>query len=556
MARRKTLVTYLIAYFFTIGTAFRYLSLGRNEPFRWTVAVQRTIAGLFVAFFLLLVLEPRLTRRSRRYTHVYLAVQTVIISALSLITPSVDYFSALFLSLAVQAMYVFPLGTGSRWVGAFTVIMATLMLYGHPLSKGLPLVIIMSVAYLFIGSYAAVTREAEAAREDSQRLLAELQDAHEQLQSYAAQAEELAVAAERRRAQEALEAAHAFQQSIMDSVTEPIMVIGLDYRLESMNRAAREFSSGSGGGDESQPLTCYRVSRHRETPCDGIEYPCPLEQVRELGQPVTVVHDHYQANGERRFNEVIASPLWGEDGTFQGIIESVRDITERIQAEEALQQYAQRLRALAVQLAEVAEAERQTLARELHDRVGQNLTALGINLNIVRAQIPEVTAAAVRSRLDDSLSLVEQTTERIRDVMANLRPPVLDDYGLVAALQWYGEQFTRRTGIAVEGEEPAPRLDAHVENALFRIAQEALTNVAKHAQATRASVTVEANGGTLRLVVADDGTGFDPAHPVEPDGGQGWGLITMAERAEAVNGRCCIESTPGQGTQIAVEVTR
>jgi signal transduction histidine kinase len=556
MARRKTLVTYLIAYFFTIGTAFRYLSLGRNEPHRWTATVQRTIAGLFIAFFLLLVIEPWLTRRSHRHTHAYLAVQTAIISAISLITPGVDYFSALFLSLAVQAMYVFPLRTGSRWVGAFTVIMTTLMLYGHPLSKGLPLVIIMSVAYLFIGSYAAVTREAEAAREESQRLLAELQEAHEQLQSYAAQAEELAVAAERRRAQEALEAAHAFQQSIMDGVTEPIMVIDLDYQVELMNRAAREFSSEGGG--TSQPLLCYRISRHREMPCNGVEYPCPLEQVRELGQPVTVVHDHYQANGERRFNEVIASPLWGEDGTFQGIIESVRDITERIQAEEALQQYAQRFRALAVQLAEVAEAERQTLARELHDRVGQNLTALGINLNIVRAQMPEETAAAVRSRLDDSLSLVEQTTERIRDVMANLRPPVLDDYGLMAALQWYGEQFARRTGIAVavEGEEPAPRLAAHVENALFRIAQEALTNVAKHAHATHASVTVELDGGTLRLIVADDGTGFDPAHLAEPNEGQGWGLLTMAERAEAANGRCCIESTPGQGTQVLVEVTR
>jgi hypothetical protein len=92
MARRKTLITYLIAYLFTIGTAFRYLSLSRNEPSLWTVIVQWTIAGLFVAFFLLLVIEPWLTRCSRRYTHVYLAVQTVIISVLSLITPDVDYF--------------------------------------------------------------------------------------------------------------------------------------------------------------------------------------------------------------------------------------------------------------------------------------------------------------------------------------------------------------------------------------------------------------------------------------------------------------------------------
>ena len=217
-------------------------------------------------------------------------------------------------------------------------------------------------------------------------------------------------------------------------------------------------------------------------------------------------------------------------------------------------------------MAEVAEDERQQLARELHDQVGQNLTALGINLNIVRMQLPDEAAAPVHSRLDDSLSLVEQTAERIRDVMAYLRPPVLDDYGLVAALHWYGEQFAQRTDIAVavEGQESAPRLSARVENALFRIAQEALTNVAKHAQATQVTVIVKADGGTLRLVVADDGVGFDPsttlraspAHLAEPDGDRGWGLLTMTERAEAVGGRCRIESDPRQGTQVIVEVAR
>ena len=369
---------------------------------------------------------------------------------------------------------------------------------------------------------------------------------------------------ERKRAEEALEAAHAFRQTIIDGVTESIMVIGTDYRVKLMNQAAREFSSGGVGA--SEPLLCHQILHRRETPCYGMEYPCPLGQVRESGQVVTVVHERYQANGERRFVEVIASPLWRADGTFQGIIESIRDVTERKQAEAALQQYAERLRALATQLAEVAEAERQRLARELHDQVGQNLTALGINLNIVRSQLPEEAAALVRSRLDDSLSLVEQTAERIRDVMAYLRPPVLDDYGLVAALHWYGEQFARRTDIAtvVEGEAPVPRLAARVENALFRIAQEALTNVAKHAQATQVTVTVEVEGGTLRLVVADDGVGFDPsttlrtspAHLAEPDGDRGWGLLTMTERAEAVGGHCRIESDPRQGTRVIVEVAR
>jgi two-component system sensor histidine kinase UhpB len=413
------------------------------------------------------------------------------------------------------------------------------------------LVVGLSILIIYLGSSYALAmfyRTSKLLEKEVEAKTGELKESHERLLTVL----------------DSLEAAHAFRQAIIDGVAEPIMVIGIDYRVQLMNRAAREFSSA--GADASEPLLCHQISHQRGTPCDGIEHPCPLEQVRQSGQPVTVVHEHYQANGERRLVEIIASPLWEADGTFQGIIESVRDITERKRAEEALQQYTERLRALAAQLAEVAEAERQRLARELHDQVGQNLTALGINLNIIRTQMSEEAAAPVRSRLDDSLSLVEQTAARIRDVMADLRPPVLDDYGLVAALHWYGEQFARRTDIAVvvEGVEPVPRLAARVENALFRIAQEALTNVAKHAQATHVTVTVEVDSGTLRLVVADDGIGFDPsallragpAHLAQPDGSRGWGLLTMTERAEAVGGRCCFESDPGQGAQVIVEVAQ
>ncbi|UCC86774.1 MAG: PAS domain-containing protein [Anaerolineales bacterium] len=353
-----------------------------------------------------------------------------------------------------------------------------------------------------------------------------------------------------------MEATQAFQQSVIDSVPDPIVVIGNDYRIKLVNRAARDFSSAA--NDASKPKFCYQVSHLRETPCTGTEHPCPLEQVRESGQPVKVVHEHHHANGERRIVEVMAAPLWGADGTFQGIIEAVRDVTERVCAEEALQQYAERLRALSTQLAEVAEAERQRLARELHDQVGQRLTALGINLNIIRSQMPEETEEAIRSRLDDSLSLVEQTAERIRNVMVNLRPPVLDDYGLVAALHWYAEQFASRTGIAVavEGTEPVLRLAMSIESALFFIAQEALTNVAKHAQATNVTITVRVQGQALRLVIGDDGIGFNPGTMTKSGGGHGWGLLTMTERAEAAGGHCRIESVPGQGTQVIVEVAQ
>ncbi len=132
---------------------------------------------------------------------------------------------------------------------------------------------------------------------------------------------------ERKRAEEALKAAYTFQQAILDGVAHPIMVIGADYRVKLMNRAACEFSGGDFG--VSNPIFCYQVSHQRETPCNGLEHPCPMEQVRQSGQAVTVVHQHYQTNGQLRYVEIIASPLWGPDGAFQGIIESIRDITER-----------------------------------------------------------------------------------------------------------------------------------------------------------------------------------------------------------------------------------
>jgi two-component system sensor histidine kinase UhpB len=181
---------------------------------------------------------------------------------------------------------------------------------------------------------------------------------------------------------------------------------------------------------------------------------------------------------------------------------------------------------------------------------------------VIRSQLTDDSPASdqIRPQVDASMALLGQTAERIRDVMADLRPPVLDDYGLVAALDWYGSQFVAPRGITVTmgGQEPSPRLAPQVELALFRIAQEALTNVIKHAQATKATVHLETDPDqdTVRLVVVDDGTGFDPARQAGPADRQSWGLIGMVERAEAVGAHCRIESASGQGTQVVVEVTR
>ena len=204
---------------------------------------------------------------------------------------------------------------------------------------------------------------------------------------------------------------------------------------------------------------------------------------------------------------------------------------------DEISRHRERLRAVSAKLAEAEESERIRLAQELHDQVGQSLTALGINLNIVRALVGDEEEQRC-SRLDDSMALVEQTAVSIRGVMTDLRPPLLDDYGLVSVLRWYGIQFAARTdaAVAVLGDESRRHSEVTVETALFRIAQEALANVAKHANATHVTVTVEADDDILRMIVADDGVGFDRSTVREANGHNGWGLITMAERAAAAGG--------------------
>jgi PAS domain S-box-containing protein len=227
---------------------------------------------------------------------------------------------------------------------------------------------------------------------------------------------------------------------------------------------------------------------------------------------------------------------------------------ENAQLYEETKLKGEQLQAMAIRLAEIEEVQRQQLARELHDSVSQNLTALGINLNILSSQLPEESAVLLYSRIQDSLSLVAETAKRIRDVMAELRPPVLDDYGLVAALRWYGEQLARRLGLRVEVQGKEGRLPTKIENTLFRITQEGLTNVVKHAQASRVLVSLEIIDKICQLVMVDNGIGFDMADLNIRQRAPGWGIMNMKERAMAIGGTFQINSSPGKGTRVVVKV--
>jgi signal transduction histidine kinase len=386
MARHKTLVTYLTAYLVATGTAIRDLSAYRGESY------QREVLALLAAFFLLLAIEPRLTRRSRRYTHLYLAVQAGIIFALSLIPPRLDFFSLLFIPLILQAVYVFHPQIAFRWTIAFTVIMAVLMFSGQGWSRGLPLVVIMVILYLFFGSYAAVVRRAEAALEVSQKLLAELRATHEELQLYTEQAEELAVVQERNR----------LARNLHDAVTQTIF---------SMTLTAE----------------AAHILFDRDPPRAGTQ----LDKLQELAQ-----------------------------------------------------------------------------------------SALG----------------------------------EMRSLVFELRPTAVAELGLIPALRHHITALERQHGLIVALHTAGkPHLSDTQAQRLFRIIQEALNNVVKHARTDRASVTLQNESDHVLVQVEDHGCGFTP-ETTDSDGGH-MGLITMRDRAEMMGGTVTINSRPGEGTRVTVEIT-
>ncbi len=259
-------------------------------------------------------------------------------------------------------------------------------------------------------------------------------------------------------------------------------------------------------------------------------------------------------NGTVKFVHNQCKTYYDEQGTALYSSGIIKDITERKQAEEELKTSQKNLRILSMHLAKSEEQERKRLAQELHDQVGQTLTGLGIDLNLICTRLPADTERDILNRLDDALEQVGHIAERIRDVMSELRPPVLDDYGLLAGLNWLCDKYTKRTGIVakIKGCEPEPRLSAEMESALFRTTQEALTNIAKHANADRVDITLKKlRGNRIRLTIADNGAGFDVSSVKQTH--KGWGLMSMKERAIAIGGKLHIKSKKGKGTRIIFE---
>jgi PAS domain S-box-containing protein len=224
------------------------------------------------------------------------------------------------------------------------------------------------------------------------------------------------------------------------------------------------------------------------------------------------------------------------------------EIADRKHAEEQFKETLKQLRALAARLQRVREEERASIAREIHDELGQACTAIKMDLALIGRKITR-RQAQLRAKIESSMRLVDDMIVTLRRIASDLRPRTLDDLGLAAALEWQGQEFERRTGIHCRVALPREPLNLDSERSItiFRIFQESLTNVARHAQATSVEARLEVEGDELIFSVHDNGKGFDPQ---EAKARKSLGLVGMQERAHLLNGEVSIEGIPGSGTTL------
>lgn len=355
---------------------------------------------------------------------------------------------------------------------------------------------------------------------------------------------------ERKRA----EAQLAYQAQLLANVSDAVVASDENFRLTAWNAAAEALY----GWKAEEVLGRNGVEIVR-TEFPGVD---PEEMRLMIAEADAWQGETTQArkDGLRIPVEVASMVLRDQSGRIKGYVSVNRDITERKRAEaererlfEQVRESQAQLRALSRRLVETQEAERRRIARELHDEIGQALTGLKLLLEIVAGSPDD--AGAVGDRLSRAQALVEQITTQVHDLSLELRPPVLDDLGLLPALLWHFEHYTIQTNVRVTVEHHGVkdrRFAPEVETAVYRIVQEALTNVARHAGVREAVVRLWADQDMLGVQVEDRGRGFDPQAALADTNASG--LSGMRERATLLGGHFEIESAPGAGATLTAEL--
>jgi PAS domain S-box-containing protein len=345
---------------------------------------------------------------------------------------------------------------------------------------------------------------------------------------------------ERKQAAAALHESEQRFRAVFENAPDGILLVGLDGHVRDANPAAcvmhgyaRDEFIGRHGREWVHPAHLWQFEAALVATQSRESYAVESVDLRRDGTqvPVEVRISRFVHQGE--------SMLLG----------LIRDISERKQAEDALREQAVQLKTLSRRLLQAQEGERRRVAIELHDELGQSLTAIKINLQ-VRERIGGPTTAELQA---ENVAIVDNALQQVRRLALALRPSMLDDLGLVPALRWLCEQTGARNDLLVgfAAAKLPSRLAPEIETACFRIVQESLTNIVRHAGACQVTVALRQEGDTLVVCIEDDGCGFDlAAMRRQALAGACMGVVGMQERAALIGGRLTVESTPGQGSRL------
>ncbi|UUZ71978.1 PAS domain-containing sensor histidine kinase [Polaromonas sp. P1(28)-8] len=339
----------------------------------------------------------------------------------------------------------------------------------------------------------------------------------------------------------AMDATAARLAGLLDSAMDAIITVDEEQRIVLYNRAAERIFGWPSAQAMGEHLEKLMPERFRGSHAAHVhQFNATGITSRRMGDG-TVLYGQ-RANGEEFPMEASISQLDTADGKLFTVI--LRDVSERVRAQEELS-------AFAAAAHTIREGEKARIARELHDELAQSLTALKMDAIWVRDQLPEGAQAAA-AKLGEMLAMLDTTVAATRRIASDLRPLLLDDLGLGPAIEWLAQNFSQRSGVACTlSVDDEVELHEPYATAVFRIVQESLANVAKHAEASRVEVKIERTVEAVTLRVADNGRGFSLAAPRNPNS---LGLLGLRERAQLLKGAVTIDSQPGQGTRIDVRI--
>ena len=361
---------------------------------------------------------------------------------------------------------------------------------------------------------------------------------------------------ERKRAEDQLRKNKQMLQAVFDGISEPLIMLDGNLSILTMNRHAWEYYQ-TDKPEKFLKKPCYQAFKGRTTPCKGCNVPSALRKGR---------HMTFERKGfmdPDRSEQIFVYPLKGGNSKEGGAIIRITDITERKLSEQALKQSMERIKSahaqrkmLAKKLIDLLEKDRRQVAMELHDHVGQILTTLKMDLETIEARVKRIKPP-FDAPIEGAQKKVLEAISYIRNIAYELRPSMLDDLGLVPCVRTLVENIAETTKLKIHfyAKGVPKRLNEEKELGFYRIAQEAINNIIKHARATEVFISLIKKEKTLSLSVEDNGVGFKVDRVTKARKGKGLlGLLIMQERAAPLGGKLSIDSRRGEGTHILVEI--